>query len=208
MISIIDSDVPLSLTDLQSFKAQGEESIGRYLNRRNPSEPKVIKPAEARLFQQVGMRLFLIYEYDGKPSGSALGTLDGEWCANYVPTIGAPADGSAFIAYTVDWDAPESAMPGIRSAFSGFGAAIRPKYQTWSYGSGAVNAELYTAKLITGRWLTCSGGFRGTQEALSSGSYEMRQSLPTDIIGINIDPDSCHVSNSVIGFIPFGPLVA
>lgn len=204
-ISIIDTNVPLTAAELAKLKTSGIVSIGRYLNRRNPGEAKVIKPPEAKLFETAGMRVFLIYEFDGKPSGSATGTLDGEWSAVYAQTIGAPTDGSAFVAYTVDYDAPESAMPGIRAAFAAFATALTPRFKTWAYASGAVNAELFAAKLITGRWLTCSGGFRGTKEALADGAYEMRQALPADVDGIDTDPDSCHVASFVPGFIPFQP---
>jgi hypothetical protein len=202
-ITIIDTDVPLTAAKLAQLKAQGIVSIGRYLNRRNPSGDKVIKPAEARLFQACGMRLFLIYEFDGKPSGPAVGAADGAWSAAYAPTVGAPTDGSAFIAYTVDYDAPEADMPGIKAAFTEFSAAIKPKFTTWAYASGAVNASLLAAKLITGRWLTCSSGFRGSKQALAAGDYEMRQAIPQEIAGLDTDPDSTHVANMMIGFVPF-----
>lgn len=205
---IIDTDQPLTAERLAELKAAGVVAIGRYLNRHSPNEPKVIKPAEAHLFAAAGMHLFLIYEFDGHPKSAVVGTLDGKWCAQYAPTIGAPTDGSAFIAYTVDYDAPESDMAMIRPAFAAFAKAIAPAFQTWAYASGAVCSELYAAKLIAGRWLTCSSGFRGTRQALADGAYEMRQALPHETAGVNADPDSSHVANFIPGFIPFAPASA
>lgn len=202
-IHIIDTDEPVSATQAARLKTQGIDCVGRYLNRHNPNGSKVIKPAEARVFAAAGLRLFLIYEFDGHPSGSGQGAFDGEYCAEYAPTIGAPADGSAVIAYTVDYDAPESHMPGITAAFQAFGRALLPKFQVGAYASGAVCAELYAAKLITFRWLTMSGGFRGSREALAAGAYEMRQYLPREISGLDTDPDDTHVANAPVGFIPF-----
>jgi hypothetical protein len=207
MITIIDTDVDVS-AKLPQLKAQGVVSIGRYLNRRNPAGAKVIKPAEARAFAANEMRLFLIYEFDGHPNNSITGTLDGEWTMDYVKTIGAPLDGTAFIAYTVDYDAPESDMPGIKAAFTAFRAAITPAFMVGSYASGAVNAELYAANLIDVRWLTCSRGFRGTQQALANGDYEMRQSVPGELIGLDIDPNTAHYANDTVGFIPFATVSA
>jgi Domain of unknown function (DUF1906) len=204
MITILDTDEPLTEEKIIALMAKGVVSVGRYLNRHNPSEGKVIKPAEAHLFAKHGLRLFLIYEFDGKPSGTDIGKLDGEYCVAYAPTVGAPTDGSAFIAYTVDWDAPESAMPGIKEAFAAFRAAVSPKFKVWPYASGAVNAELYTDKLADGRWLTCSTGFRGSKEALAAGDYEMRQSVPAEVEGLDTDPDTAHVATMTIGFVPFG----
>ena len=202
-ISIIDTDRQLTAAKLDQFWNAGIRSIGRYLNRRAPTHEKVVKPAEARLFAARGMRLFLIYEYDGKPNGSAIGSLDGEWANNYAPSVGAPTDGSAFIAYTVDYDATERAMPGIRDAFTAFGKAVEPAFQVWAYASGAVCSELSAAKLITGRWLTMSGGFRGTRQAIAAGAFEMRQALDQKIAGLDIDPNNMHEAGDLPGFIPF-----
>lgn len=202
-IHVIDTDDPVSSAQAARLKAQGIDCVGRYLNRHNPTGSKVIKAPEARVFAAAGLRLFLIYEYDGKPTGAGQGAFDGDYCASYAPTIGAPTDGSAAIAYTVDWDAPESAMAEIKAAFQAFQRAVAPKFQVWAYASGAVCAELYAAKLITGRWLTCSGGFRGTKEALATGAYEMRQYLPREISGLDTDPDETHIANMPVGFIPF-----
>lgn len=203
MVTVIDTDDPVSAARLNQLWDFGVRTVGRYLNRRNPGEAKVIKPDEARLFQMRGMRLLPIYEFDGKPNGSMIGTLDGEYTIKYLPLIGCPLDGTAIVAYTVDYDAPPEDLDGIKRAFQAFGAAVRPHVKLWSYGSGYINAELYSTKLVDGRWLSCSRGWMGTIGSLAHGAYEMKQSLPEHLFGLDVDPDTAFDATQEIGFIPF-----
>jgi hypothetical protein len=202
---ILDADVDVS-ADLGRLRTLGISCCIRYIDRFNSADPwgKVIQPKEAAAYGRAGMLFMPVYEVDGRPSGTAVGAADGTFTKKWMATLGMPAGGRIPIAYTVDFDAQESDMPGIKAAFAAFGDASG--LPVWCYGSGAVTNELLTAGLIApgGRWLTCSNGFRGTEQALASGAYDMRQLLPTDIFpGLNIDPDVMHGSATSVGYLPW-----
>src|SRR4029077_21213702 len=90
MTTIIDTNHDVTAKPL-ALQAAGITTIGRYLNRLDPGEEKVIKPAEANAIAATGLRLFLIFEIGGRPSGGPQGDLDGRGGARYSPTVGAPA---------------------------------------------------------------------------------------------------------------------
>jgi hypothetical protein len=189
---------------LPALKAAGVTSIGRYIGYGLEAEDKVIKPAEARAIAAAGMRLFLIYEISGKPMGAAVGARDGAYAASYAVTLGAPT--TACLFYAVDYDAPPADIPSLSAAFKAFGAAVRPKYRVGGYCSGYVCSQLFAAGLIDKRWLTCSTGFTGSKQALAAGAYDLAQSLPAKVGGLDTDPDRLHVANGEFGdFVPFSP---
>ncbi len=187
---IIDTPIDVS-GKLAALKAAagGALIVGRYLNRRDPSEPKVIKPNEARAFAMAEVPLFLIYEFDGKPSGTLTGQQDGAWCKAYVATLGLPADVPIF--YTVDYDAPPVALPGILAAFRGF--AMASGHPLGGYGSGYVTGRLFDEHAIAHRWLACSGGYLGTKAALAAGNFELAQTLSKPIDGVDVDLNRTRV---------------
>lgn len=186
--------------------AAGVKTVIRYIAAGLTSEEKVIKPGEARAIADAGLRLGIVYEISGKPSGPSVGARDGQFCLGYMPTIGAPE--GAIIWYTVDYDAGPSDLSGIRFAFSAFKAALQGKYRVGAYASGWVCAQLKTAGLIEARWLTDSMGFRGTRDAITAGDYELKQALPAMIAGLDTDPDAVHVAvdgtvADIGDFVPF-----
>lgn len=187
---------------LPRLKAAGVTSICRYLSCLNPGNAKVIKSAEAHEIAAAGMKLWLVYEIGGHPSGAAIGKRDGEWALNYAPTVGAPP--GAAIYYTVDFDAGPSDMPGIIEAFRAFHAAVIPTYRVGCYASGYVCKQMKALGLSEFSWLTDSTGFRGTREAIAAGDYDIRQALPHEVGGIDTDPDTLRIANGDIGdFVPF-----
>lgn len=186
---------------LDAIKAAGTTTLGRYISR--TMTDKVIREAEARAIAAAGMRLFLIYEEQGRPSGIADGTRAGEFTKDYAAKVGAPA--GTIIWYTVDYDAGDADLPGILAAFHGFAAALAPTYRVGAYASGYINGKLKAAGAIVARWLTQSRGFRGTHDAIAAGDYEMLQGPETTAIG-GIDSDTNTRSNAAtdIGaFVPF-----
>jgi hypothetical protein len=191
-----------TFTRLPALKAAGVTTIIRYIAAGLTGEEKVIKPGEARAIAEAGMRLGLVYEIGGKPSGAQVGQRDGTFAHSYAPTVGAP-DG-AMIWYTVDYDAGPNDMPGIIEAFKAFKSAVSPKFRVGCYGSGYVCSKLKAAGLIDGRWLTDSLGFSGTHSALAAGEYEMVQALPKNVAGMDADANTLRQPGIDIGdFVPF-----
>src|SRR5579863_8465785 len=106
MTSIIDTNHDVT-PHLPALKAAGVKSVIRYLSPINPKGEKCIKPAEAKAIAAAGLRLALVCEgwgdfaHGGISAGA--GQRDGEWCAQYAPTVGASA--AACIYFAVDTDA-------------------------------------------------------------------------------------------------------
>lgn len=187
---------------LPALKADGIRSIGRYIAAGLTAEEKVVKAAEAHAIAQAGLRLFLIYEIGGRPSGLSVGERDGSFAASYAKTVGAPA--GACLYYTVDYDAPASDMPAIMAAFRTFRGAVSPTFRVGAYASGYVCGQLFAAGLVEKRWLTCSRGFTGTRAAIAAGAYDILQAVPQATAGLDSDPDTLHIANGDIGdFVPF-----
>lgn len=196
-----------------ALKAAGVKTIIRYIAAGLEHEEKVIKPGEAHAIADAGLRLGLVYEIGGKPSGSAVGHRDGSYARTYAPQVGAPA--GAIIWYTVDYDAGPNDYIGIKAAFQAFkdaiedGASVAPLYRVGAYASGYICDRLHADGLIAGRWLTDSMGFRGTRDAIAGGRFDLKQALPHVIAGLDTDPDAAHVAvdgtEADIGdFVPFG----
>lgn len=205
MTAIIDTNHDVT-AQLPALQAVGVTTIGRYLNRLDPSEEKVIKTAEARAIAAAGLRLFLIFEIGGRPSGSAQGDLDGRWSATYMPTVGAPA--GAAIYYAVDYDAQAEDMPGILAAFETFHASVvAAGYRVGVYGSGDVCTAVTAASFATLPMLSCSVDWSGSQLYAASRQWVLLQHTPQTLCGIDCDTD---IANGDFGdFVPFAaPLAA
>lgn len=199
MTAIIDTNRDVTAW-LPALKVAGVTAIGRYLNRLDPGEEKVVKPAEARAIAACGLRLFLIFEIGGRPNGSAQGHLDGRWSAKYMSKVGAPA--GAAIYYAVDYDARADDMPGILAAFETFHAAVvAAGYRAGVYGSGDVLTAVTAAGFATLPMLSCSLDWSGSQSYAASRKWVLLQHLPQTLCGVDCDAD---VANGDFGdFVPF-----
>jgi hypothetical protein len=199
MTAIIDTNHDVT-AQLPALQAAGITTIGRYLNRLDPGEEKVIKPAEANAIAATGLRLFLIFEIGGRPSGGTQGDLDGRWSARYMPTVGAPA--GAAVYYAVDYDAQADDLPAILAAFETFHAAVvAAGYRVGVYGSGDVCTAVTAAGFATLPMLSCSSDWSGSQSYAASRKWALLQHIPQTLCGIDCDPD---VANGDFGdFVPF-----
>jgi len=207
MTSILDTNRN-TFGRYDALKAAGVKTIIRYIAAGLEHEEKVIKPGEAHGIADAGLRLGLVYEIGGKPSGASVGQRDGAYARMYAPTVGAPT--GSIIWYTVDYDAGPSDYPGIQAAFQSFKTALGSDFRVGTYASGYICDRLMAADLIAGRWLTDSMGFRGTRDSVAAGRYEMKQALPQVIAGLDTDPDALHIgvdgTPADIGdFVPFAP---
>jgi hypothetical protein len=202
MTSIIDTD--RDVTDqVQELKAVGIASIGRYLDCVDPDEAKVVKPDEALAIAGARLRLFLIYEIGGTPSGSEQGNQDGVWTADYMPTVGAPP--GAAVYYAVDYDAQAADMPGILQAFQAFQApVVAAGFRVGVYGSGDVCSAVISAGYATLSMLSCSTGWSGYDSYKASNQWALLQCLSQPIRDVPCDTD---VANGDFGdFLPFAEM--
>lgn len=199
---------------LARLKAAGITTVIRYVAAGLVGNEKVVKPAEARAIREAGMRLALVYEISGRPSGTAVGRRDGQFFAGYAPTVGAPP-GVAVAWYTVDYDAGPSDYPGILAACKAFKAACNAAgYKVGIYASGYISDrltedggidEIGGVPLI---WLTDSLGFRGSRDSLHAGRYVMAQSLPRITASIDNDLNTLNtkIASANMNYVgDFGP---
>lgn len=203
MITIFDSNQNVT-SKLAALKALGITDIGRYVAYGLEAEGKVIKPEEARAIGAAGMRLFLIYEIGARTAAAspALGTRDGAYSLGYAKKLGMPQGSSIFPC--ADFDALASDYSAIAAYMRAFSAAASPYLRIGIYANGYTCNRLKADGLIELRWLTCSKGFLGTREAIAAGAYDILQALPTQIAGLDTDPDSLHIANGDFGSrVPF-----
>jgi len=194
---------------LPVLKAAGVKTIIRYLSPINPHGEKCIKPAEAQAIAAAGLRLALVCEgwgdfAHGAISGGA-GERDGEWCAKYAASVGAPA--GACIYFAVDADAGDAQIRKlVQPYFAAITAALReaePHYRCGVYGSGDVCNAVLAASLADLSWLSCSMGWGGSRTYLAGNKWVLRQHVPDVLCGIDCDADE---ANGDFGdFVPFAP---
>ena len=204
MSKIIDTNIDTT-PHLAALKAAGVTTVIRYLDPIGPGNPKCIKPAEAHAIAAAGLRLALVCEgwgdfaHGGISAGA--GQRDGEWCARYAPTVGAPKH--ACIYFAVDTDASavqvnKLVLPyfhAVRSSLADSG------FRDGAYGSGSVCTAVMAALLADLSWLSCSMGWSGSRAYLASKSWTLRQHLPARVVGIDCDAND---ANGEFGdFVPF-----
>ncbi len=208
---IMDTNRDVS-AHVPALKAAGVGTVIRYLNPLAPAGEKCIKPAEARAIAAAGLRLALVCEGWGDFAHGAIsagaGARDGEWCAHYAPTVGAPFgvgdDGNAAcIYYAVDVDADagqiqKQVLPYFRAARP---PTVAAGFRVGVYGSGAVCANVLAAGLAELAWLSCSLGWSGSRAFLAAGRWALRQHVPQLIGGLDCDPN--EASGDCGDFIPF-----
>jgi hypothetical protein len=206
MTQIIDTNVDTTL-HLTALRAAGVKSIIRYLSPTNPSGEKCIKPAEAHAIAAADLRLALVCEGWGDFAHGAIsagaGERDGEFCARYAATVGAPDNAAVYFAVDVDANASQIkklVLPYFASIDATF-KSLAPNLRCGVYGSGAVCEAVMVAQLADFPWLSCSLGWSGSRAYLSASKWVLRQHVPATIAGIDCDPDD---GNGEFGdFAPF-----
>jgi Domain of unknown function (DUF1906) len=208
MTSILDTNVDTTL-HLTVLKAAGVKTVIRYLSPINPSGEKCIKPPEAHAVAAAELRLALVCEGWGDFAHGAIsagaGERDGEFCARYATTVGAPDNAAVYFAVDVDANAAQIkklVLPYFASIDAAF-KALAPNLRCGVYGSGAVCEAVMAAQLADFPWLSCSLGWSGSRAYFSSNRWVLRQHVPATIAGIDCDPDD---ANGDFGdFAPFAP---
>src|SRR5438132_6058030 len=184
------------------FKAANVAFVGRYIASESDQQWKVITPAEAVELAIAEVPLFPIYENTAKQTGAATGHADGTYAASYLPKIGLMPNAGVIIYYCEDYNVPPGDMPGVAAAFTSFGAALTG-YQIGVYSCGDCNTSLKAQGLVVRKWLSGSTSYHGTQHAIDTGDYDMRQGLPVNITIngriINVDIDTVRPAGADIG---------
>ena len=208
---IIDTNVDTT-SHLPALKTAGIKTIIRYLSPINPSGEKCIKPAEAQAIAAAGLRLSLVCEGWGDFAHGAIsagaGERDGEWCARYAASVGAPDSAAMYFAVDTDANAAQIkklVLPYFTSIDAAF-KSLAPNLRCGVYGSGAVCESVMAAQLADLPWLSCSLGWSSSRAYLASNKWVLRQHVPAIIAGIDCDPDDA--SGDFGDFVPFAPASA
>src|SRR5260370_22526607 len=111
MTKIIDTNSETTQT-LPQLKARGIETVIRYIST-GVSQPKVVKPAEARAIAAAGLKLALVFEIFGGVNNFAhddinadSGRNHGAFARDFAPDVGAPAN--TIIWFAIDTDCSAS----------------------------------------------------------------------------------------------------
>jgi hypothetical protein len=191
----------------ECMKAQGITAIGRYYTR-NRSNPKILKPDEARALSAAGIRIWTVYQNRHRLRGdfsAVKGKQEAEDALDYAKHVINQSPGSG-IYFSADFDATaadvsSAILPHFQAVAAAFAAAGNP-YRIGVYSSGAVCQALLDAGLVQLTWLSQSSGFRGTAQFKASGRWNILQALP--VRGFcnfddDVDPDTINSDSADFG---------
>ena len=220
----LDANVPLT-GRIACLTSKGIAAVGRYYTR-DTSNPKILKPGEAKALSAAGIRIWVVYQdRQNQVTDFSLenGIAAGATAVAYArDTIKQPA-GSA-IYFAVDFDATTSEFDSaIKPFFGGLAKAFKEAgspYRIGVYASGMVCKALLEAGLVTFTWLTMSTGFAGTPEFTKSGRWNMLQKL--EVEGFcnfeSVDPNVINpakpdfggflLGKATVAAVPRAPIVA
>lgn len=208
MPAIIDTNHDTNAR-LPQLRAAGVETVIRYYMRGGSS--KVIRRPEVQAIGAAGMRLCIVYEGAGdriSAFSEDIGYRDAAHCRQYGKSeIGQPAGSAVYFAVDADFPAgliKSNVIPYFRGVAHAFGEGSGlPRYRVGVYGSGAVCEAMLDSGLAELTWVSCSSGWSGSKAFVASGRWNLRQSLPKLIAGLDCDPDEANPEKSDIGaFVP------
>jgi peptidoglycan hydrolase-like protein with peptidoglycan-binding domain len=196
-----DTSEPLAAS-VAGLQQAGVQFVGKYIASKTSIPGKIATPTEAVELAIAGIPLFAVYEGPASASGTAQGSADGAYAAQYLPSIGLFPNTGVVVYYGEDIDVPDSALDGIGQALKAFGAAL-PGYEIGSYSCGSCNSYLYQQGLISKKWLSASTTYNGTPQAIKNKDYDIFQGQTTSVVinncPIDIDPDILGPNNPDIG---------
>jgi Rv2525c-like, glycoside hydrolase-like domain len=211
MTRIIDTNVDIT-SRLAQLRARGIETVIRYVSS-NTSNPKVVKPAEARAIAAAGLKLALVYQTWGGANNFAhddihadSGAHDGAFALSYAPTVGAPDRTIIWFAIDTDCSASEYERL-VKPYLIAARAALRGKYRIGVYACGFVCDRALDEHLVDATWLTQSMGFNGSRAFRDSRRWTLFQGLEIDVGGLGVDPNDAS-GDDYGAFVPFEAPVA
>jgi hypothetical protein len=162
--------------------------IGRYYFNLTKTVKQKFTAAEALRLSNAGLDLVAVYENKSDTYGyfsADKGTSDAQGALAQAQALGQP-EGSA-IYFTVDCDLPKAQVnANVVDYFEAVNEVIGETYDIGVYGSGLTCATMLDRKLALYAWLSCSMGWTGSKQFAE---WHIRQSDPTKLCGLDIDPD-------------------
>jgi len=194
---IIDTPDPAA-DQIAHLLADNVTDIGRYLTT-STGASKLLQPQEARALGASGIKVFTVFEVYGGADGvddinGGYGAIDGYFAKNYMPKIGAPADGTACVYFACDTDFSAAAIQNkVRPYFAAIAKEMQGSgYLVGVYGSGAVCRAVCADGTAQYAWLSGSVGWTDSREYLAAKPSELRlvqQRMDTKIANLDADTD-------------------
>lgn len=209
-MSIIDTSRNTT-AKLPCLAADGVKTIVRYYNFSNSHKlpEKCLTLAEAQAISAQGMNIAVVFQQrqDRADDFSDLkGYEAGRRAYRYaLNDIGQP-EGSG-IYFGVDFDATDDEIKrlvvpyfqGVHRAFKEV-SGDQSIYRIGVYGSGATSGALVKKKLCALVWLAMSRGYRGTQDAINNGAYNLAQQAPAKTVcHLDVDYNSVNPEKTDFG---------
>ncbi len=180
------------------LKGQGYGTVIRYYSR---SAWKRLTQEEAIGLGRRGLRIAAVYQdrqNQAADFGPAAGEAAGRNADDYARNVIFQPPGSA-LYFSVDFDATEAEIKakvipyfkGVRQALAAAGGGVSG-YRIGVYGSGLTCRLVGDGGHADLTWLAQSTGWAGYQKYLNGGKWHLKQNMPTEVCGIECDPDETN----------------
>lgn len=187
----VDLCEPVTQVFLDAAKTRGVGTIIRYYDHPNETirgktplrgELDLIKANDFQMlavFQHNNNRLATFTTERGKMDATRAVTLAKQW--------GQPSGSAIYFGADNDF-AKSSEQTAVKNYASAFAEVVRKSgYKMGAYGSGQTLENLLNAGIIDYAWISQSRGFKGTKEFFASGRWSLKQEMPSDFGGLNVD---------------------
>jgi hypothetical protein len=189
----VDSSDQLTQKFLSAMRSLGINTVFRYYDMPNETiKGKTLSVSDMKLLESNGMSIGVVFQHNNSSFSSftsARGASDGARSVELAGKLKQPA-GSA-IYFGVDGDWPSSSQQ--KAILSYFGAAapivVHAGYKVGIYGSGQACTTIKGGGFADYCWISDSSGFTGTAAYVAGAKWEMKQGLPKDCGGLNVDFD-------------------
>lgn len=187
----VDLSQPCTQRFLDTMKHLRVDTIIRYYDYANETlKGKTPKAAELALIKKSGLNLLCVFQHSNNRLGSftsSRGWGDAERSLDLARLWGQPKGSAIYFGVDFDPDKDEinNAVAPYAAKFSGL---VRSKgFRVGAYGSGLTLEMLMAMGLIDFAWLSQSTGFRNSKSFAGSGKWALKQVLPKDCGGIEVD---------------------
>ncbi|MGZ3649857.1 MAG: glycoside hydrolase domain-containing protein [Bdellovibrionota bacterium] len=189
----VDISEPIDQPFLDAMKKINVQTVVRYYDQVNETlAGKTLRPAERDLLARNGFDLVVVFQHNNNQITSfttARGTSDATRSLSLAATNRQPAGSAIYFGVDGDWGST-SELAAIKAYFGKAAPLVRAAgFKMGAYGSGLACTELMKAGLIDHCWLANATSWPGYSSFLATNTWAMKQGLPRDCGGKNVDFD-------------------
>lgn len=199
----VDLSEPVNQSFLDAMKKLGVTTVIRYYDHVNETLPgKTLKPSETDLLARNGFDVMVVFQHNNnqiKSFTAARGVSDSVRSLALAAANGQTMGSAIYFGVDGGWSSAAD-LKAIDTYFSKAAPLIRTAgFRVGAYGSGLVCSRLLAAGLIDFCWLANATGWPGFKALLSSNQWTLKQSLPKDCGGKNVDFDVANAAMRDLG---------